>query len=87
MKHEGYTPTFFTQGSYKLGTCIRTEDDKCDVDDGVYFKSNPDGVPGTTLQNWVFDAVNGVTDATPMHKKKCIRVNYVSGYNIDLPAK
>ena len=35
-KHEGYTPTFYTQGSYKLGTCIRTEDDKCDVDDGSY---------------------------------------------------
>lgn len=84
-KHDGYTPSFYTQGSYKLGTCIRTEDDKCDVDDGIYFKSNPDDVTGTTLQNWVLDAVNGVTDASPSHKKKCIRVNYTAGYNIDLP--
>lgn len=40
-KHPGYTPKFYIQGSYKLGTTIRTKDDKCDLDDGVYFRSNP----------------------------------------------
>jgi len=83
--HDGYTPKFFIQGSYKLKTLIRTKDDLCDLDDGVYFKSNPDNVSGTTLQSWVKEAVEGVTDATPTHKKKCIRVDYKAGYNIDLP--
>ncbi len=83
--HPKYKPTFFIQGSYKLKTLIRTKDDTCDLDDGVYFKENPDNVTGTTLQSWVKDAVNGTTDATPEHKKKCIRVDYKAGYNIDLP--
>ncbi len=84
-KHKNYTPSFYIQGSYKLGTCIRTKDDHCDLDDGVYFKSNPDDVTGATLQKWVMDAVNGTTDASPVHKNKCVRVNYKAGYNIDLP--
>lgn len=83
--HDGYTPQFFIQGSYKLRTLIRTKDDTCDLDDGVYFKSNPDNLTGTTLQSWVKEAVEGATDATPTHKKKCIRVDYKAGYNIDLP--
>lgn len=83
--HNGYTPKFFIQGSYKLKTLIRTKDDMCDLDDGIYFKSNPDNVTCTTLQRWVKEAVDGVTDATPTHKKKCIRVDYKAGYNIDLP--
>ena len=84
-EHSGYAPKFYIQGSYKLGTCIRTKDDHCDLDDGVYFKSNPDDVTGETLQDWVMDAVDGTTDASPSHKNKCIRVNYKAGYNIDLP--
>ncbi|MDD3078458.1 MAG: hypothetical protein PHH37_05050 [Paludibacter sp.] len=83
--HPKYKPTFFIQGSYKLKTLIRTKDDTCDLDDGVYFKENPDNVTGTTLQSWVKTAVDGTTDATPEHKKKCIRVDYKAGYNIDLP--
>lgn len=83
--HPGYTPKFYIQGSYKLKTSIRTKEDTCDLDDGIYFDSNPDNVTGTTLQKWVKEAVNGTTDATPTHKKKCIRVDYKAGYNIDLP--
>ena len=83
--HPNYTPTFYIQGSYKLGTSIRNKEDHCDLDDGVYFKSNPDNVTGTTLQNWLYDAVAGVTAATPIHKSKCIRVDYQAGYHIDLP--
>lgn len=83
--HEDYVPQFYIQGSYKLKTTIRTKDDTCDLDDGVYFKNNPKNVTGTTLQKWVKEAVEGTTDATPSHKKKCIRVDYKAGYNIDLP--
>lgn len=83
--HPGYTPKFYIQGSYKLKTSIRTKEDTCDLDDGIYFESNPDNVTGTTLQKWVKEAVDGTTDATPIHKRKCIRVDYKEGYNIDLP--
>ena len=83
--HKDYKPKFYIQGSYKLGTLIKTKDDTCDLDDGVYFKENSEDVTGTTLQNWVKDAVYGTTDATPTHKKKCIRVDYKAGYNIDIP--
>lgn len=83
--HSSYKPTFFIQGSYKLKTLIRTKDDTCDLDDGIYFKENPDKVTATTLQSWIKAAVDGTTDATPEHKRKCIRVDYKAGYNIDLP--
>ena len=83
-KHPGYTPYFYIQGSYKMGTTIRTKDDECDLDDGVYISPNPD-VSCATLQNWIFDAVNGTTDATPMRKNKCVRVDYKAKYHIDLP--
>ena len=85
QNHKSYSPKFYIQGSYKLKTLIRTKDDTCDLDDGVYFSSNPDNVTGTTLQRWVKEAVEGTTDATPIHKRKCIRVDYKAGYNIDLP--
>lgn len=83
--HPNYVPKFYIQGSYKLKTVIRTKDDLCDLDDGVYFKNNPDNVIGATLQRWVKEAVDGITDATPIHKRKCIMVNYKAGYNIDIP--
>lgn len=83
--HPSYKPKFYIQGSYKMKTQIRTKDDTCDLDDGVYFDSNPDGVTGTTLQRWVKEAVDGITDTTPSHRKKCITVDYAAGYNIDLP--
>ncbi|HEX8331999.1 MAG TPA: CBASS cGAMP synthase [Segetibacter sp.] len=83
--HPTYKPKFYTQGSYVMGTTIRTKDDTCDLDDGVYFDSNPDNVTCTTLQKWVKEAVDGTTDASPSHRKKCITVDYKAGYNIDLP--
>ncbi|MDR3156627.1 MAG: hypothetical protein LBT69_01775 [Lactobacillales bacterium] len=82
--HDGYNPAFYIQGSYKMGTTIRTKDDTCDLDDGVYFDSNPDNVTCTTLQTWVNSAVDGTTDDI-QHNEKCITVNYKGDYNIDLP--
>lgn len=83
--HPTYKPKFFIQGSYKLKLIIRTKDDTCDLDDGVYFEDNPDNVTGTILQGWVKNAVEGTTDSTVQHRKKCITVDYKAGYNIDLP--
>jgi hypothetical protein len=82
--YPNYHPKFYIQGSYKMNTSIRTKDDTCDLDDGVYFKNNPDKVTSTTLQEWVKNAVDEVT-VDVRHRKKCITVNYVADYNIDLP--
>lgn len=83
-KHPGYTPKFYIQGSNKMKTAIRTKDDICDLDDGVYFMREPD-VTSTTLQQWVKDAVNGYTDTEPEHRKKCVRNIFTSDYEIDMP--
>ncbi len=82
--HPEYEPTFWIQGSYKLGSAIRNEDDTCDLDDGVYFEREPE-VTGTTLQQWVYDAVKDHTDGGAQHRKKCIRVIYKGDFHIDLP--
>ena len=84
IKHPNFAPLFYIQGSYKMGTTIRTKDDDCDLDDGCYFIPKPD-VTGSTLQSWVMEAVTGITDAKPIHKNKCVRVVYAAGYHIDLP--
>ena len=48
--HSKYKPSFYIQGSYKMGTTIRTKDDTCDLDDGVYFENNPeDETAGTRM--------------------------------------
>ncbi|MES2863004.1 MAG: hypothetical protein V4666_02710 [Bacteroidota bacterium] len=82
--HPSYDPKFYIQGSYKMKTGIRTKDDICDLDDGVYFFKEPD-VTATTLQNWVWNAVNGYTSISPEHRKKCIRNVFSNDYEIDIP--
>jgi hypothetical protein len=67
-KHPEYEPKFYIQGSYKMKTIIRTKDDICDLDDGVYFFRQPD-VTSTTLQGWIWDAVNGYTSTPAQHRK------------------
>src|SRR5690606_9499030 len=74
----------YIQGSYKMGSVIRTGDDICDLDDGVYFFREPD-VTSTTLQSWVWDAVYGYTATDPEHRKKCIRKIFSGDYEIDYP--
>lgn len=82
--HPDYEPKFFIQGSHKMKNGIRTEEDICDLDDGVYFFREPD-VTATTLQGWIWDAVNGYTDTMPEHRKKCIRSIFAGDYEIDHP--
>jgi hypothetical protein len=67
-----------------MKTGIRTKDDICDLDDGIYFFRKPD-VSATTLQTWVWKAVNGYTSTTPEHRKKCIRSIFAGDYEIDHP--
>jgi hypothetical protein len=82
--HPDYEPKFYIQGSYKMKTGIRTKDDICDLDDGIYFFREPD-VTATTLQTWIWNAVSGYTSTTPEHRKKCIRSIFASDYEIDHP--
>jgi hypothetical protein len=79
-----YEPKFFIQGSYKMKTGIRTKDDVCDLDDGVYFFRQPD-VTSTTLQGWIWEAVKDYTETEPEHRKKCIRSVFAGDYEIDHP--
>lgn len=79
-----YVPKFYIQGSHKMKSGIRTKEDICDLDDGIYFFRKPD-VSATTLQGWVWDAVNGHTTTAPEHRKKCIRSIFVGDYEIDHP--
>lgn len=79
-----YVPKFYIQGSHKMKSGIRTKEDICDLDDGIYFFRKPD-VSATTLQGWVWDAVNGHTTTAPEHRKKCIRSIFAGDYEIDHP--
>ncbi|MCD4664442.1 MAG: hypothetical protein K8R68_04160 [Bacteroidales bacterium] len=83
-EHEEYNPTFYIQGSKKMGTLIRTKDDECDLDDGVYFIREED-VTGTTLQKWIKEAVDDATNTPTQHRNKCVRVIYKGDYHIDIP--
>lgn len=83
--HPAYKPKFYIQGSGgKMGTGIRTKEDICDLDDGIYFFRQPD-VSATTLQTWVKEAVEGYTSTPPEHRKKCIRSIFAGDYEIDMP--
>lgn len=82
--HSDYEPKFYIQGSHKMKTGIRTKEDICDLDDGIYFFREPD-VTAATLQSWVKEAVNGYTSTDPEHRKKCIRSIFANDYEIDHP--
>lgn len=82
--HPNYTPQFYIQGSYKMKIAIRTAQDICDLDDGIYFFRQPD-VAATTLKEWVRQAVDGYTGTAPENRKKCVRSVFVNDYEIDHP--
>lgn len=77
-------PSFFIQGSYKMGTMILKKDNTYDVDLGVYFDNN-EGLTGESLQKKVLEAVTNHTTGGAQHRQNCIRVIYSGEYNIDLP--
>lgn len=77
-------PDFFIQGSYKMNTMVQKKDSSFDVDLGVFFPEKPNVTP-TTIQSNVLDAVKNQTTIGAQHLRKCIRVNYVGEFNVDLP--
>lgn len=82
--HPEYVPYFYIQGSYKMKNGIRTAEDICDLDDGIYFFRAPD-VSASTLKDWVKQAVDGYTNAAPENRKKCVRTIFSNDYEIDHP--
>ncbi|MVZ60808.1 hypothetical protein GQF63_02105 [Sphingobacterium humi] len=82
--HPDYVPYFYIQGSYKMKNGIRTAEDICDLDDGIYFFREPD-VSASTLKEWVRQAVDGYTATAPENRKKCVRSIFVNDYEIDHP--
>ncbi len=88
--HPDYPISFWIQGSHKNHLNIRTEDEDCDQDDGVYIDRDPeDSVTGTTLQKWIVEALTGSTSTPPAHKSRCVRNFYkpsgLGPYHIDYP--
>lgn len=79
-----YVPYFYIQGSYKMKIGIRTFEDICDLDDGIYFFREPD-VSASTLKEWVRQAVDGYTSTEPENRKKCVRSIFANDYEIDHP--
>ncbi len=77
-------PRFYIQGSYKMGTMVKSKDGTYDVDLGIYFLNKP-GVEPQSLQNYVLKAVNNHTGDGAQHREKCIRVIYKGDFDIDLP--
>ncbi|WP_236979866.1 cyclic GMP-AMP synthase DncV-like nucleotidyltransferase [Membranihabitans maritimus] len=89
--HPDYPVSFWIQGSHKNHLNIRTEDEDCDQDDGIYIDRDPaDSVDGTTLQEWILEALKGSTSTPPKHKKKCLRnyyrPDYLGPFHIDYPS-
>jgi len=82
--HPDYKPYFYIQGSYKMKNGIRTSEDICDLDDGIYFFREPD-VSASTIKEWVRQAVDGYTDTPPENRKKCVRSIFAGDYEIDHP--
>lgn len=89
--HPDYPISFWIQGSHKNSLNIRTKDDDCDQDDGIYVDIDPDdSVDGTTLQEWILEAVKGITTEDAEHKDRCVRNYYkpynMGSYHIDYPS-
>ncbi|OAV43965.1 cyclic GMP-AMP synthase DncV-like nucleotidyltransferase [Lewinella sp. 4G2] len=78
-----YVPLFWIQGSYKMKVVIRTKDDTCDLDDGIYFARKIDVSP-STMQGWIYQAVSGHT-GNASQRQKCVRVDFAGNYHIDYP--
>ena len=84
---------FKSQGSYAMKTMVQHPDNSYDIDDGVYFDKEAliggRGAEMSALQvrQMVRDAVDdGGFKTPPEVRTNCVRVYYVAGYHVDMPA-
>ena len=83
---------FVSQGSYRMKTMLRDDNNDYDIDDGAYFyRSELVGERGGEMSS--LDARKMVQDAMddgkfktpPEVKNNCVRVHYSKGYHVDIP--
>ncbi|WP_462251199.1 cyclic GMP-AMP synthase DncV-like nucleotidyltransferase [Ekhidna sp.] len=77
-------PKFAKQGSSETGTMIRTVDDTCDFDIGIYFFEKPKKTY-ETIQEHISNALQGHTSFGGKCLKKCVRLIYSGDFHIDMP--
>jgi hypothetical protein len=83
---------FHSQGSYAMKTMVQHDDNKYDIDDGVYFDKDQlvgdrgGEMTALAVRQMVRDAVDdGSFARAPEVRKHCVRVYYQAGYHVDLP--
>lgn len=90
--HDKKRPGFHGQGSYAMKTLINPlNGEDYDIDDGIYIKGYEDKDMSewpqpSTVHSWIKSAVEDRTKAGATDKDTCIRVNYSSGYHVDIPS-
>jgi len=85
-KQNGFSPKFHGQGSFMMNTIIYPLDGEFDVDDGIYFLvDQPPTYSVSTFHDWIYKAVNGHTQQSPIDKQTCVRLIYAGQYHLDLP--
>lgn len=67
--------TYFSQGSYALGTGVYPLDGDYDIDIGIVFQINRKDVSPTQIKNWVHNALN-TKNRTVYYKRPCVTVQY-----------
>ena len=85
---ENPTPLGFRQqGSYKMGTMIRANNEKYDIDDGLYFKPDAlNGMSSREVREMICEAAQNNNFTTPPEvKTNCVRIYYNEGFHIDVP--
>ncbi|WP_424946491.1 cyclic GMP-AMP synthase DncV-like nucleotidyltransferase [Candidatus Spongiihabitans sp.] len=78
---------FLQQGSYKMGTMIRANKEKYDIDDGIYFKPDELGeMSPREVREMICEAARDKKfDTPPEVKTNCVRIYYNEGFHIDVP--
>lgn len=83
LKYPNLKFSMVRQGSYSLGTMIRTKSDYCDIDFGLRFFPFPN-LTSITLQKYVKEALTNINQSSPVCKNKCIRIKYKGDYHLDI---
>ena len=81
-----------SQGSYRMKTMLRDDNNDYDIDDGAYFQKGvlvgDRGAEMSSLdaRKMVRDAMDDGSFKTPPEvKANCVRVHYSEGYHVDIP--
>lgn len=72
------TFSYFNQGSYAMGTGVKSfsSDDDYDIDVGISFDFDKDDFEPVEVKEWVKEALDKVVNRTVEIKRPCVRVQY-----------